>query len=532
VRARAILDFSDDNKTVEIARLRALADVASAEGKHAEAAELYGRAHALSSHIVDVALDYIDRLTDFGTTALAYSVFRALPESAKSSQKALRNLYWICRFNSWNAHASKLQAEHSVVELGLRRRIINLVRLPFRPLALRLERRLIADFEGHTDRLSALHALGIRDPGRRYRAYMDAEAAILSMARTSLAIHLAEKVGLRTIWLSALIGVTAYFLFSVGGGEWAPHLAVGPLLATACFGLGGWIWGKSRSALTGLAYVILFALAAGGLGALILSLGSAQIMSVLGLGLAAGAMVTVIAGLVSFAFSIGTAQIRRGAAEQHARGAIIFYLSALASEMDDARASGGVIPGSYCAMRLEEIAILLERGMVQELRTYDHRTDEWLGDRLSGAAEAMRHAKRLALSPDGMSHARMSRLLRQQLLAVATDNWMNSAYRPPPPKTVRSWRDRLLSSLRVVAVAAIPGVALLAISPWTDFGTDIGNWARIAALGWGVLTLIWAMDPAVRDKVEVARGIATSIREFGGGKGSAGEPSGDPQKTP
>jgi hypothetical protein len=40
------------------------------------------------------------------------------------------------------------------------------------------------------------------------------------------------------------------------------------------------------------------------------------------------------------------------------------------------------------------------------------------------------------------------------------------------------------------------------------------------------------MDPAVRDKVEVARGIATSIREFGGGEVSAGEPAADPQKTP
>ncbi|QYN34389.1 hypothetical protein K1T35_39270 [Pseudonocardia sp. DSM 110487] len=531
-RARAALGFTASSTTVEIARLRALADVASAESKHAEAADIYGKAHALSPQTIDVALDYIDRLTDVGTTAIAYSVFRALPETSKDSQKALRNLYWIYRFNSWNAHASKLQSEHSVVVPGFQRRIRDLARLPARPLLLRIERRLIADFEYEIDRLSSLQALGIRDPGRRYRAFMDVEAAILSSSRTSARIHLVGKFGLRALWLLAFIGVIAYFVFSVGGGEVTPELIIGPVLAASCFGLGGWAWGKSQSALTGLAYVILLSLVVGGLGALILGLAPVPILSITGFALIAGSVITTTAGLVTFVFSIGAAQARQKAAERNARGAIIQRLADLLSDTDEARVSGSGISGSYCALRLEEIAILLEHGMVQELRTYDHRTDEWLGDRLRGAAEALRHTKRLALSPDGMSYARMSRLLRQQLLAVATDNWMNAAYRPPPPKTVRRWQDKLTSSLRVIAVAALPGIALLAMSPWTDFGTDIGNWARIAALGWAVLTLIWAIDPAVRDKVDVARGIATSIREFGGGKVSAGEPGGDSQKTP
>jgi hypothetical protein len=241
-----------------------------------------------------------------------------------------------------------------------------------------------------------------------------------------------------------------------------------------------------------------------------------------GVGLLAGSIVCTIAGVGDFVTDAATNYRARRTSRRNSRGILIEYLCELVDLLDDASPTFRRPSKAYTTWRLEQIAYLLEAGMPGLLAAHDTRTNEWIRERCVGAAEAVRHMKRFVLSPAGRSNARLVRQLRQQLAAVSTDNWMNCIYLPPPVKNSGTWKSRLVSITRVLTIACLPGLALAAIAPWIDFREDIESWARIVALAWGVLTVIWALDPAIRDKIEVVQGVATSVRDIGvKGKGAS-----------
>lgn len=69
----------------------------------------------------------------------------------------------------------------------------------------------------------------------------------------------------------------------------------------------------------------------------------------------------------------------------------------------------------------------------------------------------------------------------------------------------------MVGVLRVVVVALLPAGSLFAVSPWLDFGDGIFRWARLVVFGWAVLSVLVALDPGVRERIEMAVLLARGV---------------------
>jgi hypothetical protein len=263
------------------------------------------------------------------------------------------------------------------------------------------------------------------------------------------------------------------------------------------------------------ATALTLSLAVGALGVYLASNAGPSIARASGVALVAGGIVMATTAIGNFTIGVTSGYLFRRVQRRNARGLIIDHLASLIRGIEQPVGWRRYpIHGTVYAYRLELLADLHESGLPAQLTAFDPTTQEWVRSRCVGAAAAMRHAKRLGLSAKGREQGRFVRILRQQLAAVATENWMAMVHQPTAVQPTGNWRTRITSAVRVLIVAALPGLALLGISPWVDFGSDVGDWAKIVALGWGALTLIWALDPSVRDKIDTARNIVTSVREL------------------
>jgi len=522
--AYELLKTETSSKPCEVKRLRAVSRILLRENRFADAADATRQAFELNPKGAELRLDYVDRLTDVGMISEAFEVFEEAPKHAKESRDGWYNLYWIYQLGGWSAHADAIGFKYRVGDQRPRKRILLALSAPTRPIMKLVEKREILGTASRCQDLRMLNSIKFPTTAKRYGAYAGTESSIRADLRTAIRGQIVRRLVTVSLLVAFSLSVSIYLAIAAEPGQLVNQLLVGIPLAIACFWLAGKAWDKGRSILTELIFAAGTGLLLGSAGLYFSAYGHLIIREA-SRGLLAGATCAVIMASTVFTIKFAQDYMRRRRASENSLGLVIEHLLNLLSDLNSSE-SDARGRSEYYSWKLEQAAHLLESGAKKRLSGEDPRTRDWILSRFLGAAEGLRYMKRLVLAPDGKSPERLTRLLRQQVTAIATDNWMNTVHRPPLPKRPTLTRkERLMSWLRVLMVALLPGSALLAISPFVELDPEIGGWAKVATLAWTVLTILWAVDPAIREKIDVARNVATSVRDFGGKTGSSDSPT-------
>lgn len=146
----------------------------------------------------------------------------------------------------------------------------------------------------------------------------------------------------------------------------------------------------------------------------------------------------------------------------------------------------------------------------------DPKTGEWLATRAAGAAEALRATKRKMLVMKSGNLGSVKRDVRSALEAITSGNYGDMAWMNPPAKpTSPPLKNRVAEVGRIILLLLLPGAAVIGIGYTGEIDSAVLSWAKIAAAGWFFLYLAVTLDPAIRDKVELARSVAGLVQGRG-----------------
>lgn len=496
--ARRLIDQPLTDPRDESRRLRVLAEAWSAEGRHAEAADCLRLAYERRPHSYKIATAYLSELVLLDNASTALRVYQGLAARDQQRQEASWEIHVLYDWLGWAGHADEIRAD---AEVGgdLPERLAVGIRRIVRPLLLMIEDRERKNLLRQGRYLKALEAVRFRSVDQRYELNAEVDRALLAGSRVRTLLGMLNTL-LRAAYPVVMGAAFALvLLFTSDEGATATRLSVGLVGAGLMYLAGRGLWNMATTYTR--AAVAAGALAFCGLitGILLLRFGSGnQLLVLVGLAWLGGAAIValaVVGGLILGGFD---GYVQQQVSRSHARGTVVAHLAEVITRVEGRRSP------ELWLWKLETAARILEHDVPRQVRTFDQRTAEWLSRRCTGAAEALRHMKRYVLSPAGNGTEHLSRLLRQQLAALATDNWHGLVWREPPGKQARSRKDTALAVGRVVAVALLPAGSLFALSPWLDFGDGIFRWARLVVFGWAVLSVLLALDPGVRERIELA----------------------------
>jgi len=186
---------------------------------------------------------------------------------------------------------------------------------------------------------------------------------------------------------------------------------------------------------------------------------------------------------------------------------------------------GMAIPGQRNDLRsrgqwmwlLEQAAVTMRRRLPAVLPAYDRATAAHAAERARGAAEALRQLKYRIMAPDNRTWDRVEAVLIQDVIALTTGNLRQLAWaRPPTRAQVR--RSRWMVAwdvLRSILFAAVPLVLVLATRPVVHLDAGVFAWAKVVSIAWAALYLLATMDPTLRDKLDTARSLLSTVRDVG-----------------
>lgn len=334
----------------------------------------------------------------------------------------------------------------------------------------------------------------------------------MAEVRTDVRLEFLGRVT-KVAWLSGIgLALILYYVLITTGGSTVVRVGIGLIVTAAVYRLGGWWWGEARTYAAAAIGNLVFAAALASSGLLLSRAYPGAEVVTPGLFAAPVALVLVVTG--SLGYLAIRAYCRQRVTRRHAQAILACRLAELVSQASKARTTAPLAwRRNFMLWRLEVTARLLERDVLKQIPVLDSQTAKWLGQRLTGAGESLRNAKKHVLSPTGASWDHLYRLLNQQLTAVATSNWGNLAWRKPATEPPRSRGQKALNAARLIAIAVLPVASLGILGIWIRLDTALLSWIWIAAVLWAVVTVLSALDPAVRDKIETIRSIATLARE-------------------
>jgi tetratricopeptide (TPR) repeat protein len=222
------------------------------------------------------------------------------------------------------------------------------------------------------------------------------------------------------------------------------------------------------------------------------------------------AIITVGAGYVTgMACDVHTGLFRR----RHPRAAILDHLLDLIGEIGS-RAKRNDLPArSRWVDLLEQVAKRMERDLPKRYGSLEPATAEWMGHRAAGAARWVRHLQQQVMLPTEGSWDRLGASLRSMAATVAAGDFAGLHWTPPSPVPRRRKRLTVVASaLRTVTVMGLPALVVAVVGLLIPLGASYRS-ATLISLGWAVLYLLLSLDPALRDKIDTARGLLGTVRD-------------------
>ena len=497
-----------------------LAKVAEKEGNLGDALRYAKAAYEFAPTDLAIAVNCLRLFSDAANYRSALELHRGLPASMASKDPVRRQLSRTYRLVGWPAMSRAVHDDTRHPSLSFVNRVKSLWWRLVDRLLIKFEtvqQTRLWDWEPTAANLERIH---FRSPTDAYQALAEVDKMVISDIRMRQRYQLLHLI-FTGLWGLGCIGATLAIFISHDFGHLPVLIAIaaGSTIAMGAAGTLGLTWDRNIRRLDSPTFpAVVRSTSAAWIGVssvgLILSMAPTdnRWVSIVAAGVLTGAGLFTIWVFAAWCKSIYNALRYRQHKRTHAKAWAIDSLADLVNRVNNVQLRGTTSERHGCLEALEDTAALIEQHILKQLPMYDNSSSEWFAHRLAGVAESVRHMERLVLSPTSNSWDHLSRMLTQQLTAAANSNWCAALYRKPihapPPKR----RDRLIGIARVIFISTIPLLGTLALVP--VFGVETLRWVIIGTVGWAVLSLLFAIDPSFREKIEVARGVASSSGEL------------------
>jgi hypothetical protein len=494
-------------------------------------------AHRIAPADVRIAASYIDVLFTAGAVRKALVFYDALPTEIAQDARVQYEMYWIYRRAGWMAKSRR-------VWIGLRsdsvpsrpywpwwQKLLNAVRLL-------TSDRWILKFESSLERqarlldknIAILDSQKYQSRAQELNLHAEVDRATLGGLRKS------DQWGM-VLRSFRLIYATLCFLGAIACA-WLLRGEVPFLLATATIFLvsAGVISAAAWLYTTLPGYVVATA-AASATGAVAIVAGTAIVQMSndplwprwLGISLLFGAGAAGVTGLLNFGMLTCWYFTWRTYDRHNGRGWIAGMLAEVMVHIEDPEFRGDPVQRRQWLRNLERAASITENHLASQVTFRDRTTEQWMSEWFNGVAESFRHMKRYLVVPAGRSWETLNRLTAQQIHAFSTENWRSAHYRAPLPPARATRREKAISTGKFLLGSLIPGLGYVAVAPLIGADSDVVKRAVLISAVWGLLSLLFILDPAVKDKTAVAKEM---IGGFGPVLSQKGDPASDEKPGP
>ena len=189
---------------------------------------------------------------------------------------------------------------------------------------------------------------------------------------------------------------------------------------------------------------------------------------------------------------------------------------ALALEIEkisrDARVRSSASARYRILFNLEFMARILINGPIREASFYEPKGNEWFKNRMIGAAEWVRSLKRGIVSGSDDDWVRLHRAMKTVSSCASTGAWTRLPNRDPEEASKPGRVKRMQRIVTVALAAFLPAAAFYLLDPIVQFGDEVAKWAKLVVFGWALLSILFHLDPKLREKVDVAREVVSALR--------------------
>jgi hypothetical protein len=155
----------------------------------------------------------------------------------------------------------------------------------------------------------------------------------------------------------------------------------------------------------------------------------------------------------------------------------------------------------------------IERYLPEFFGVTEESTRRWIRERAFGAAIALRRLARDVIVARAGDDDRIVGHLKQEIVAIATSRFGELRWSPPPGILRKSRRKQVLDTVRSLALMALPAVFFFGFSPFLGLPEDVLTWGKIVSSVWFILLAAIALDPALKEKLDLAKDLASTVRE-------------------
>lgn len=242
----------------------------------------------------------------------------------------------------------------------------------------------------------------------------------------------------------------------------------------------------------------------------------------IGIGLATAPILAVLAygaPLVVRSWALGDLKELRA---RMPRAAILDALGDLIEEISDSGNRNSLQMRAKWIDILEDAASVLDKFLPDYLvppttAAQDPITREQVCRWAAGAAASLRRLKQEVVEPHQETWDKVLSALRRQAEVMARGDFgsLETLSVPQPVSVSESkplWKG--LAVLRIILVAVLPiavALLLIALQSVVSISSDIVRWATVAGVVWLIYTVLFYLDPALRQKAEIARGIPVGL---------------------
>lgn len=504
--ARLIAQRYVDIPEYRVEALLILAKVAEKTKKYTEALELVRQALTAGAKGVKVYSFYLSLayITDHPISGLQF--YSALPAKLRKNPKIRREISWIYEEIGWYASSLGIASKYT---WKLRERLRNRMVRPVASLLLRSERAQERDLLEWGQNLEILDSVGFSNPIQMLEFRSEIEVYLARLRRVEALWHLAVELCAGLVSTAAIVTIFALGLSRPLAGPFGSFADIaassGATVMAGMLGFAGlglsrrsWLWPSFALWLT--------IFAAAGVGGVELM----RVAPLLGFAVAAGMALAVAVKLTGTLLTLATNYAFRSVRKSHVRAAIADMMLDILHELADDEKRHDTGYQLHWLRALDKAANLV-RLVANTVPANDEYTRQWLTARLDGARCSFLQMKRMVLSPSEASLNHLARLSQQHLYAFAKADYGRLPQGKPSEPSKRRTAVLAKVIVRTIVVAGLPAGALFALQPFIGITPAEFGWAKIGTLFWGVLSLLFALDPALREKIETAGQIASTI---------------------
>lgn len=482
--------------------------------EHAAAYENIVKARTIAPNDVRFIAAHLEVLCVSGAARKAFILFDELPEAQSKNPLIQVSMYWLFRRAEWYAQSRRVWREIPS-DSGLRPHLPPAQRIWEYILTHSSDRRLRyreeIDYLVMKDtfrNIPIIDSQVFNSTAQMLQSHSETDSAQFKMLRRVNHSNTRRLLIRSMFGLLYLAGIAVASLrMRQGVNLWISIATIG-LVSSTIFAISASLYDRARTYLGG-------AIAAGAVGMGALTAGLALMRFVedsdyihwLAISVLAGAGYSAVAGAVSFAVLIRSYRTLERYYDQNARGWIINVLASILAQVTDQSCRSNPTERRQWVRSLENTAMTVERNLAKQLSFRDDATEHWLNEWFQGVAEDFRHMKRYIIAPSGRSWEHLIRLLSRQMQVFAGENWRGAGYRRPPAPKRRSRKDKAFVAAKFFLTAFVPGLLYLAIAPL--LGVEKNIWMRALMLGVasGLLSLLFILDPTLKEKADLAKGM-------------------------